>query len=61
MKTILKLLKQYSNRHGIDACVRIYDDESGVVTNGHVEKCLLDNDALFNFDSISELKEKLKL
>ena len=54
MKKIIKLMKTYSAKHGEDITLSLEDDESGEVTTFYGNK------RIFTFNSIKELKTKLK-
>ena len=56
MEEIMELMRKYMDKHNVDICIRFYEDESGVATWEHIEKC---TDPYFEFRTIKELKEKL--
>ena len=60
MEELLNLINTYENVHGGEICIRIYGDESGVVTKDHIDYCLDDSECLFTFDTADQLKQFLQ-
>ena len=60
MRELLDLIDAYEETHESSICVRIYGDESGVVTKDHIDYCLDESECLFTFNTADQLKQFLQ-